>query len=492
VTTWGVTPTGFRGKPLTTISEEVDTGLKLILGDSAGTEPDGTIPLSSMAGQLKSLIVDGLAESWDLAQSIYANFDPTQATDQPQDALYAITGLTRSPSRSSVATGIFVGNPNTQLEAGRIVGVTGFTGGAKFTNTTALTLSAASAWAGTTVYAVGNIVTNASRVYRCITAGTSAGSGGPTTTSLDITDNTVHWRYLGEGTAYVTAPMLAQDTGPIGGLANLISNIITPVAGWNAVNNAANAEIGANQETNAAYRARRESALAAPGNTTVDAIRANVLAVNAGSTDPAHQPATSCTVFFNDTDFTDANGLPPHSVEVLVLGGTTADIAQAILDSVGAGTATFGTRSDTVEDSEGNDQVVYWSRPVEIPIWVIATGYYDPAQWTAAANGASAVSQYMLSALLTYGSDYPVAQDVRSSPIMAAFLRGPAQVDDLGAAVYPAEEGSPAIPGMVETDVPLIGVATGPTASAQITIGTREIATFAPARITITAIGETP
>lgn len=52
------------------------------------------------------------------------------------------------------------------------------------------------AWAGTTAYTVGQYVTNSSNIYRCITAGTSAASGGPTGTTADITDGTAHWAYV--------------------------------------------------------------------------------------------------------------------------------------------------------------------------------------------------------------------------------------------------------------------------------------------------------
>ena len=54
------------------------------------------------------------------------------------------------------------------------------------------------AWANTTAYAVGDLVTNGSpmKIYECITAGTSAGSGGPTTEEDDITDGTVHWYWI--------------------------------------------------------------------------------------------------------------------------------------------------------------------------------------------------------------------------------------------------------------------------------------------------------
>ena len=55
---------------------------------------------------------------------------------------------------------------------------------------------ASTAWLATTAYTVGQVRKNGGNVYRCITAGTSAASGGPTTTAADITDGTAHWSYV--------------------------------------------------------------------------------------------------------------------------------------------------------------------------------------------------------------------------------------------------------------------------------------------------------
>ena len=51
------------------------------------------------------------------------------------------------------------------------------------------------AWQSATAYAVDDVVYNDTpqKIYRCITAGTSAGAGGPTGETDDITDGTVHW-----------------------------------------------------------------------------------------------------------------------------------------------------------------------------------------------------------------------------------------------------------------------------------------------------------
>jgi hypothetical protein len=57
-----------------------------------------------------------------------------------------------------------------------------------------------SAWAGNTAYALGDRRTHDSgKAYEVITAGTSAASGGPTGTGSNITDGSVHWKYLGTG-----------------------------------------------------------------------------------------------------------------------------------------------------------------------------------------------------------------------------------------------------------------------------------------------------
>ncbi len=77
------------------------------------------------------------------------------------------------------------------------------TGGVKM-----LSVNTAPAWAGSTTYTVGLLRKNGANVYRCITAGTSAASGGPTGTGSDITDGTAHWAYyrqlrIGPGGAQV-------------------------------------------------------------------------------------------------------------------------------------------------------------------------------------------------------------------------------------------------------------------------------------------------
>ncbi len=54
----------------------------------------------------------------------------------------------------------------------------------------------AAPWVASTPYIVGDKVLNGGKVYQCDTAGTSAGSGGPTGTGTDIADNSARWDYV--------------------------------------------------------------------------------------------------------------------------------------------------------------------------------------------------------------------------------------------------------------------------------------------------------
>jgi len=48
-------------------------------------------------------------------------------------------------------------------------------------------------WQASTTYALRSHVENVGNIYECVTAGTSASSGGPTGTEAEITDGTVEW-----------------------------------------------------------------------------------------------------------------------------------------------------------------------------------------------------------------------------------------------------------------------------------------------------------
>lgn len=77
------------------------------------------------------------------------------------------------------------------------------------------------AWTATTAYLVGDNVFNGTEDYVCTTAGTSAGSGGPTGTGVGIVDGTVHWSSVRVHVTAGIGPSLAdQRNGYTGNPAN--------------------------------------------------------------------------------------------------------------------------------------------------------------------------------------------------------------------------------------------------------------------------------
>lgn len=156
----------------------------------------------------------------------------------------------------------------------------------------------------------------------------------------------------------------AELTGPTQVADGTLTVIATPVVGWSSVNNPSSAIPGRNVDTDADLRLRREAALARSGSSTADAIRADVLAV---------ENVTSCQVFENYTDTTGADGLPPHSFEVVLFDDAGANdnaVAQAIWGSKAGGIRPYGSESGIATDANGDPRTVPFSRASEIEIWV--------------------------------------------------------------------------------------------------------------------------
>jgi len=85
----------------------------------------------------------------------------------------------------------------------------------------------------------------------------------------------------------------------------------------------------------------------------------------------------------NDTALTDANGLPPHAISLVVQGGDADEIAQAISDKKTPGTPTYGTTSVDVTDEYGVTRAIKFYRPtaatVKVALSVTAMAGYTAA-----------------------------------------------------------------------------------------------------------------
>lgn len=267
---------------------------------------------SSLVGNFNAIYGDEAAELWELAQAVFDSQDPAAATDEAQDAVCEITGTFREDVKKSTVTLTLNLNAGVFVPAGSIVSVLG------------------------------------SPTKRFVTL-------------VDVTNS-------GGAPANVQVATEAETAGPVVANAGTLTVIVSAVTGWNTVTNAADAVLGANVETSSDLRIRREEELDALGTSPNEAIRADILR--------DVKNVTACYVAQNVDDITDIHGVPPHSVEAIVVGGADADIAKQIWLSTAGGIRTAGNTTVVVTDSQGYPQTIKFTRPTLVPIyqWIQVEG----------------------------------------------------------------------------------------------------------------------
>ncbi len=451
---YGITLTGFVVKPEDAIIEDMEA--------SARGKWGASVPLGNktLLGQLIRVVAECVGLVWELGQQIVASQDPDAAAGALLDALCALTGTLREAAKHSNADLTLTGDPTTIVPEGSQAST--LSTGVPFETLEDGTIAALDAWTITTAYVVGDRVTNSARAYVCITSGTSAGAGGPTTTADDITDGTVHWRYLGEGTGAVDVSAQSVETGPLEATSGDVTVIDTPVSGWSSVINLLDADLGSDEQTDEDLRTTRELELAASGSSPPDAIRAELLKV---------EGVTSATVFYNDTDVTDGDGVPPHSVECLVQGGDDQDIFDTVFAAVAAGIGTHGTETGTATDSEGVSHTMKFSRPTEVTIYVDITLTYDATLYPS--DGDDQVK----AAIVAFGDAQKSGRDAVATQIGAQAFKVAGVID---------------VPRTGSLGGTLIKTTAGPTADTTIVITSRQIATYDTSRIDVTSTPGTP
>lgn len=213
---------------------------------------------------------------------------------------------------------------------------------------------------------------------------------------------------------------VCEDAGPVEVSSATLTVMAEAVSGWTAITNTAGTSgvggfLGADAETDTALRLRRVQELSRPGSTTVDAIQADLLALDG---------VTDAIVIENDTDATDGDGLPPHSIAAVVRGGTAAEIAEALYQGKAAGIATHGSTTETYTDSQGVDHDVEYSEASEIPLYCTVS--------LTAVEGDYAGDGAVKAALVAEFGAMPSGRDVKVARAYAAVL-GVAGVVDVTA-----------------------------------------------------------
>jgi uncharacterized phage protein gp47/JayE len=210
------------------------------------------------------------------------------------------------------------------------------------------------------------------------------------------------------GTISVT--VTCTEAGAILAPTGTISRINTPTLGWQSFTSTADASPGDPVETDAALR-RRQAA-----STEISAITpAGSLYSALANLDGVER----VQVYENPTGSVDADGLPAHSISVVISGGDVADVAEIIALKKTLGAATYGTTTENYTDpTTGTVSAINFFELDLITVEVEITG-------TALAGYSTLIAEEIKESVAAYLNSLSIGQDVQFSRInMPAYLNG--------------------------------------------------------------------
>jgi uncharacterized phage protein gp47/JayE len=249
------------------------------------------------------------------------------------------------------------------------------------------------------------VASNSTVIVRCVgQPGTLIGDGL-------VSDNLnldTEWRLPAgvsipvEGEISVTAT--STVAGAITAGADTITEIMTPVPGWQEVSNPDAATPGAPVESDAALRRRQTQSTANPSQTIVVGIQGAIENL-AG--------VQRVMIYENATSAPDVNGMPPYSMAAVVQGGSAQDIANAIAVRKTPGSPTYGTTRVTVFDTRGIPSWIYYFDLILVPITVVI-------QIKALPGFTSTIEQEIIDGVIGYLVSLPIGYDSYYSKLVAS------------------------------------------------------------------------
>lgn len=267
----------------------------------------------------------------------------------------------------------------------------------------------------------------------------------------NATQSTAPVELIGQAGTFIAAGILADDFGndwflpsnvmiPLGGSITVTMTCDTPgavtlsngsttigtgggltfvtiVAGWQSATTTSAAAVGLPVETDSTLRQRQAVSTSLPASTPLQALLGAV----------ANLPGVErYAVYENDTSVTLANGIPPHSIAVVIEGGSVTQVAQAIELFKNPGTSTYGTTQEVVLDPAGV--------PDTINLYILTEqSVYVAVVLTPLTGWSTATGTLIQNSVAAYVGGLPAGQNVEYNKIWAsANLSGTAATTSSG------------------------------------------------------------
>lgn len=270
---------------------------------------------NSPDGQMINLFAQSKIDILDLISSVYNSFSPNSAIGVSLDQRCAINGIVRKGATKTTVS----------------------------------------------------ITVTTDRVVNLV--GVNSGTGTPFT----VSDGSGNKFYLTDDTTTVNGVNSLNFTAAVAGAVEVspgtITTIETITLGVLSVTNAGGALIqGEDEETDAALRYRRSVSVSNPSSGYLDGLTGALLALS---------DVIYAKVYENNTDVTDSNGIPPHSIWVVVDGGSSTDIANTIYQRRNAGCGMYYGTGSTGPTGPAKIVSVTQINGFDIPIKYSEALYYD-------------------------------------------------------------------------------------------------------------------
>lgn len=384
---YGVTDKGFVIKRLDEILEELHTELSEGFGFNTRMDPQSFLNVLIMTFGGK------VSELWEVAQNSYYAKYPSTAEGVSLDNAVQYGGIRRSPNRFSYYTLHCTGDDGTIVREGATV-ATNTAPQRKLSAVNEFEITRArfnrasvrvAAAAANQIYSIAvngvqfsytsesddelSIIQGLCSVVRPDGYIVSVNENDITLEIKDETASRSGVLVLSDNltTASVTslADFATVDYGKLIFPNGTVTVMVTNISGFNAVENLIIPTYGRIQETDIELRHAYLAKSAIRSTRMIDSICSQLINNIAN--------VESATGYENDTDYEDAEGRPPHSVEIIVDGGDETEIAAIILDKKAAGIQTFGEVCVNVATEYGDSVPVRFNRPEYVYVWMKVT-----------------------------------------------------------------------------------------------------------------------
>jgi len=151
---------------------------------------------------------------------------------------------------------------------------------------------------------------------------------------------------------FINITATCTQDGAVSAPVGSVTQIITPTLGWQSVTNEVEAAPGQPVETDADLRRRQVISPALNSYSTLSGLVAALQDLDG---------VTYLKVYENDTNVTDSNGVPAHSIAAVLEGGDSTEIATTLMKKKGLGVGTHGTVTVNLTDLAGISRPIHYS-----------------------------------------------------------------------------------------------------------------------------------